>query len=265
MNIKLFALLISLSFSYSVFATDAAKEQRIAEQTIDTLFLGEPVWLKTDETDDSSQFLGLFNNEEQSQFSLLLLHGSGQGPNTTFLIGPLREAFTDKGYTTLSIQLPVISDNADYALYTSEFPLAISRINTAINFLKTRSNKPIVIVGHSMGGNMLMQWFQQANDESTSAIVAVGMSASLNSKNDFVSTKSNRIPVLDIYGQNDSANVLEKAQLRKAEVSASHPQSKQLEVAGADHFFADMESQLATIIEEWVTDILETPNFQTTD
>ena len=60
-----------------------------------------------------------------------------------------------------------------------------------------------------------------------------------------------RVPVLDVYGENDLAPVL-RADWRRRAVIESIPGSKQVRIAGADHHYSGKEAELAAAIRDFV-------------
>ena len=70
---------------------DLAREQRLAEQTVDAILDGEPVYLTTS---DNTRFLAI---EMQADAGLqhgaaIILHGRGMHPDWTQVAAPLRTA-----------------------------------------------------------------------------------------------------------------------------------------------------------------------------
>ena len=96
-----------LGFGLAVSASDVEKEGRWAEEVVDQLFDGEPVWLLT----DSVRFLGLHVVPESGHGGgLLILHGRGVHPDWPQVVNPLRVALAEAGWHTLSLQLPVLAN-----------------------------------------------------------------------------------------------------------------------------------------------------------
>lgn len=63
--------------------------------------------------------------------------------------------------------------------------------------------------------------------------------------------KSNSLPVLDLYGQNDLAPNLSSAWLRRAHLVLL-PQSQQVMIANADHHYAGVEAEASRVIVDFV-------------
>jgi pimeloyl-ACP methyl ester carboxylesterase len=261
-----FTLLMMLLGNIAM-ATDLAKEQRIADQTLEALFDGEPVWLQA-----NNKFLGLVNNEVSTSITpppkgsvVLLIHGSGQGPDTPFVIAPLRQLFAESGYPTLSIQMPVLSNDASYEDYVATFPDSSDRITAAISYLTQQQKNRITIVAHSLGSAMLIDWLAHVDvsaTESVVSIVTLGLGANLSDAEIKEKVQIQQyyrkvfekitMPFLDAYGENDNAPVLASAPFRQTAVNNTHVKSQQMILGGSDHFFTDMEGELVKLIVAWM-------------
>jgi alpha/beta superfamily hydrolase len=243
-----------LCLSLVVKSFDADKESRIATQTLQTLFVGEPIWLTSD-TKDGRPFLGLVTSEGNKSYTILMIHGTGQGPDTPYVIGPLRELLSETGYGTLSIQMPVLSDDVDYSKYTTEFSEAGKRIQAGIKFLrKTVPNARVVILGHSMGSTMLMDWVGKNGTGNISALIPIGLGSTNQKKSisDVFSSSDINIPILDILGEKDYDSVLWSAPMREKTIKATHKSSTQRTLENADHFFNGHEENVALLIDSWL-------------
>ena len=251
--------ILSASLDNFASASDLAKEQRIAEQTIDSLFIGEPLWLSTAEPTSASQteqvasnkFLALLDADPQSATGIILIHGTGQGPDTPFVIGPLRELLSEKGYTTLSLQMPVLNEGTDYQDYRAEFELSRARISAAIDYLQNNSTNKVVLLGHSMGSSMLMDWVATHGSDRLAAIVVLGLGATGLTKKSLLPSTI-KLPVLDIYGEQDYPAVVQNASKRQSTIRNTDKRSIQVTIPAADHFFNGKEADVAQQILSWL-------------
>ena len=100
--------------------SDTAKESRWAEQVIDGLLDGDEVWL----IDDSGhEFLGILTEGDRSSGrAVVLLHGIGVHPNWPDVIYPLRAGLLEQNITTLSLQMPILENEADEREYVAVNP-----------------------------------------------------------------------------------------------------------------------------------------------
>lgn len=221
-------LLSMLIIGNQVFAAaDYAREKRWANEILPTIMVGEPIYLTQH---NRHSFLGLYAAEKNSPTALLIVHGMGLNPNWG-MIGTLRRDLFDAGYTTLSIQMPVLAANAGSSAYPALFPEAVERLQLAVTYLKKQGYRRIVIISHSNGSRM-SRVYMASNPSQVNAWVAL----SLTQGDTFAGIK---VPILDLYGSNDLDHVLRSTEKRKA--SFRNRASRQIMINGADHFFAGRE------------------------
>jgi alpha/beta superfamily hydrolase len=122
--------------------------------------------------------------------------------------------------------------------YPSLFPDAAERLAAAVNFLHGQGHAKIALVAHSMGARMGNHFLTRDAAAGIDAWVAIGIS-----NGDLAEPRKLQLPVLDIYGERDFPPVLAKSAARAA-VLRTLKGSAQVEVAGADHYFAGSEGQL---------------------
>lgn len=79
-------------------------------QIVDSILDGDAVWLAADD----HQFLSIFTpaDNDSSEKALIVMHGTGVHPNWDQVIRPLRVELTTRGWNTLSIQMPVLANDA---------------------------------------------------------------------------------------------------------------------------------------------------------
>lgn len=244
------SMLIFLSlFAIGLHASDVAKEQRWASQIVDFLIDGEAEWLQA----EGHEFLAIYTEaQEESSKGMIVVHGTGIHPNWDQVVRPVRVEMTAHGWNTLSIQMPILPNEATYEEYVPLYPEVPPRLQAAEDFLISQGIKDIVIVAHSQGATM-SAYYLSRHDHQVRGFVAIGMQASqpdpaINAAN---SLKLIRIPVLDLYGSEDLAEVLNTIQLRK-DAAAQNTGYKQKMVKGADHFFVTKNTPLIETIDEWL-------------
>src|SRR6266567_4382973 len=91
--------------------SDYAREKRWAGEVVPSIVVGEAVWLEAPRTE---KFLGIYTEAKNAKGAIVLAHGLGVHPDYG-LIGELRARLADAGYTTLSIQMPVLAADAPVA------------------------------------------------------------------------------------------------------------------------------------------------------
>jgi pimeloyl-ACP methyl ester carboxylesterase len=237
-----FFLLAIFTCLHSIaFASDLAKEQRWREQVVDAILDGEAV----DLNDGKNDFLAIYTEGENGhKIGLIILHGIGVHPDHPMVVNPLRVGLAEKGWSTLSIQLPVLANEATSEDYAPLIPDAAPRIQAAIDYLKAADYKKIIIVAHSLGTLMASDALAK-NKVSVDAFVAIGMG------NGADNLKKINIPMLDIYGSQDLENVVRGAAKRR--VAADHNKHyTQIRARDADHFFNDKEAALIELVDKWL-------------
>ncbi len=234
----LFAFVLLLSLASPSRSQDYEKEKRWADDILPTLLVGDAVWLQQK---NGHRFLGLFiDKKEQAKGAVIVAHGRGWSPDFE-LYGTLRTRLADEGWTTLSIQLPVLPSTAILGLYVPLYPDARERFQLAVDFLKAKGYRNIAIVSHSLGATMANQYLIRTDDTSVRAWVFIGILQGLQEMFRI------KIPTLDVYGGNDWTVTMWGAPERAKQL-AQHPGSGQVMVPGAKHFFEGREDELVKII-----------------
>lgn len=252
-------LIISSALPGKVPASDLAREQRLAEQTVEAILDGEPVMLET----DGHAFLGIYTEAvtEPVQGAAIILHGRGMHPDWAQVAGPLRIGLPEQGWSTLSLQMPVLGKEASYYDYETVFPEAVPRINTGISYLQEQGVHRIVLIAHSCGVHMSMTWLEQQGSHDIAAYIGIGMGATdyrQPMRKPFPFEKM-RVPLLNIYGSEDYPAVLRQADALEAVLADINPASAQIRVAGADHYFDGYDDELLAAITGWLA-TLPTPD-----
>jgi pimeloyl-ACP methyl ester carboxylesterase len=234
-------------------ASDTAKEKRWADQIVDGLFEGEPHYLEA----DGHKFLAIYTPAAQPKGAVVLLHGIGVHPDWPQVINPLRTRLPTRGWTTLSLQMPILPNEAEAKDYVPLLPEVPGRIKAGIDFLEEKGIKPIVIVGHSMGATMAASFLANTGDPRVTAFVGIGMSgarvAAERGLDNSISLAKIKLPVLDIYGSLDLKEVLDSVKSRAdAETKGGNPKSKQVVIDGADHFHGGHEDKLLSTVTGWL-------------
>jgi len=255
---------IFLIFSIVIFgwpapaaASDQAREARWAEQIRETLFTGKPVELEA----GGGKFLALWTEEtaDEPRGGVILVHGMGAHPDWPEVIHPLRTLLPEHGWSTLSIQAPVLANEAAFSDYAPLVAEAGPRIEAALAFLQERKIEPVFLVGHSLGSLMAAAWvasWKEVENPPLAGLVLIGM-PTVETPPELAAADSLRkidIPVLDLYGSQDLDRVRAGAPLRrKVARKAGNEAYRQMEVVGADHFFTGLEDELVRRIHGWLT------------
>jgi len=241
-------LLISGLFS-TVMASDVAKEKRWADQVVDSIMDGEADWLDA----KGHEILSIYTEaEEASSKGMIVVHGTGIHPNWDQVVKPIRIEMTTHGWNTLSIQMPILANEAEYAEYVPLYPEIAPRLKAAEDFLIEKGMKQLVIVAHSQGATM-SSYYLANHKHRIEALVAIGVGATQKEShvNSAGSLKKIRIPVLDLYGTDDLPGVLATSKLRAAS-SKHNPAYKQQIIDGAEHFFDGKNDELIEAVNSWL-------------
>ncbi len=238
-------------------ASDRDKEARWAEQIRETLFTGKPVELEA----DGGKFLALWTEEtaDEPRGGLILVHGMGAHPDWPEVIHPLRTRLPERGWSTLSIQAPVLPNEAGFGAYAPLIAEAGPRIEAALAFFQERDIKPVFLLGHSLGSLMAAAWvasWQETEEPPLAGLVLIGMPTVETPPELAAATylRKIEIPVLDLYGSRDLDRVRAGARLRRATARKSGNEAyRQVEVLGAGHFFTGLEDELVRRIHGWLT------------
>lgn len=245
---------ILLLFSFVSHTTDLAKEQRWAEQIVDTLFDGEPVILN----DNGLEFLAIYtpSSANNTTDAAIIMHGLGVHPDWEQLIQPLRTALPEHGWSTLSLQMPILANGVGDEEYAPLFSEVAGRINAGISYLQQHGVKRIAIIAHSLGAAMATYYLSTHKPGQVAGFVGIGMSSSSTPVMDNVtSLKSVDVPVLDLYGENDLVDVVASAEARKQALESKNATlSKQKMVPGAGHFFDGKEQILIDEVTTWLNE-----------
>lgn len=240
-------------------ASDMDKEQRWAEQISDSLLSGETVELKAGDT----QFLGIYTEAEQGpgEHAVILAHGIGVHPDWPEVIHPLRVGLPEHGWSTLSVQMPILANDAEVKAYLPLFDEAGPRLQAAVDYLHQQGAKTLVIVGHSLGASMAAR-FVADNPKAVDGLVLISMSViDIDPKmNGALALEKINLPVYDLYGSRDLDTVLASVDTRAAaQRKANNGDYRQFEMEGADHFYVGMEDDLVRRVYGWLKTHYEKP------
>lgn len=217
--------------------SDYAREKKWADEIVPGIVVGDPVYLEA----RGHKFLGIYTEAANARAALVIVHGLGVHPDHG-LIGVLRSRLADLGYTTLSIQMPILAVEADARDYPPLFPEAAERIEAAAKYLQDKGNRKIAIVSHSMGSAMTKSYFRNNADSPFAAWVSIGLSSD--------SYDGVKLPVFDLYGGSDLPAVVKGAGGRKK--TLVDPRSAQTMAPGMDHFFTGHEDELVNYVSGYL-------------
>jgi pimeloyl-ACP methyl ester carboxylesterase len=231
-------LLTLLAAIQSVQASDYTREQRWANEILPAILDGDPIQLQQA---DGHQYLGLYTSAAKSRGAVIVVHGMGVHPDWG-VNNALRTRLTEHGYSTLSIQMPVLDASATPGDYVATFPQASARIGQAAAWLESKGYQRIAVVSHSLGGRMARAYFVADKALPVKAWAALSMG--------FDDFEDVTVPVLDIYTEDDHMPVLHLVDARKR--TLVHPASVQRMLPDTGHFYDGKEVEVATLVREWL-------------
>jgi pimeloyl-ACP methyl ester carboxylesterase len=167
---------------------------------------------------------------------VVIAHGRGWSPDYD-LYGDLRTRLAEAGYSTLAIQMPVLPGTAKIGDYLPTFSDADERLGLAVAWLRDKGARRVALVSHSLGATMANHYLINRRDERVRAWVFISI---INGLEDMFRIK---VPVLDVFGSSDWSVTRFGGDERLAQIRKIAG-SKQVVVAGAEHFFEGNRDEL---------------------
>ena len=235
-------------------ASDLAKEKRWADQVVDAIITGDAEWLQAGD----HEFLGIYTEptSDKGIGGAILMHGIGVHPNWTDVILPLRTQLPDYGWHTLSLQMPILANDANVKEYVPLFSEIAPRVDAGIAFLKSKGVTNFVLIGHSMGSTMAAYYMANYDQPEVKALVMIGATGTTfkDPERDVIqSLKKIKTPVMDLSGSEDMPDVLETQALKaEAAKTTGNSQYHEVRVEGANHFLVGKEEELVQAVAEWI-------------
>lgn len=246
-----FVIIAVLSTAFAANASDLAKEKRWADQIVDAILDGDAVWLN----DGSNEFLGIYTEADDDQkHGVIVMHGTGIHPDWQQVVQPLRVGLVEHGWHTLSIQMPILPNEAEYHEYAPLYDEVPPRIDAALAYLREQGIEKIVLIGHSQGATMAA-YYLSTSKQPVDGFVAIGMGALADDpRMDSINALTKiKIAVLDLYGAEDLEGVMNSITARAdAAKQAGNTDFTQIEVPESNHFFDDREDALVETVADWL-------------
>jgi alpha/beta superfamily hydrolase len=214
-------------------APDYARETRWAQEVAPQVVVGDVVWLALP---DRPRVLALYTEPAApAKGAVIVVHGQGVHPDWN-LIGALRTDLAERGYATLSVQMPVLAADAPRDDYGELFGDAGDRLAAALAWLHAKGYARVAVVSHSLGAAMVDAWLARASTPAVQAWAPVGMLVAF--------AKPPRLPVLDVVAARDIPMALANAK-RRAHQLPRDGCSIGVTVDGTDHYFEGATTALA--------------------
>ena len=103
---------------------------------------------------------------------------------------------------------------------------------------------------------MLMSYIKKKNlSENVSSLVLIGSGAVDKGEKLIYEYPYDKIkvPVLDLYGENDFDLVLKKSAERNEKIKKNNTKSQQIKIKSSDHYHADNSNQVITFVKKWLS------------
>lgn len=233
---------------------DQAFEQRWNDQIADGIVVGKLIRLNT----RKREFFAIHSPAETNpqRRAVLMLHGMRGHPNWQSVIGPLRRALPERGWSTLSLQMPVLGIDTGMRDHSMLLNFSPARINAGIAYLQQQGYEHIVIAGWGLGAAMAISYLVENPQAPIEGLVGIAM-YQLNYTDPrmwIVDTLRHlRLPIYDIYGSKDRYGSHRSAKgRRKAGELAANAQYRQMKIDDADHDFNGKESLLIDNVANWL-------------
>jgi hypothetical protein len=260
-------LLLSFFISGQLAAADnqeLSREQQIADKLAQVADIDEIISLKAMggrfiglyKSASSSESFGEISKTRETNGVVILVHGMGAHPDWPDVISPLRTQLTESGWSTFSIQMPILSPEEPVAKYGKTLKIANSRISAAIDYLHAWEMQPIILLGYSFGAAQAANYLASDKSKNVAAFVSVSMLSQKFIKpglDVFKFISRINIPILDIYAEDDLDAVRRGIDDRRLAASKnSHVLFQQIEVQQAGHYYIGIEKALAEQIHMWL-------------
>ena len=259
--IHIIIFLLSFRFTCQVSAQDIQaqnREQQIAEKLALIAGADEIVSLKA----PGGRFIGIYQRAKtgESHGVVILAHGMGAHPDWQDVISPLRTQLPEFGWSTFSIQMPILSPEEPVAEYGKTLKVAKSRLNAAIDYLHTWEIEQIILLGYSFGAVQVASYLASGKNENVRAFVSVSMLSQKFIKpglDVFKLIGGIDLPMLDIYGDEDLPDVRRGSDDRRLAASKNGNRDfKQIELKHAGHHYQGVEEALVEQIQIWLKNII---------
>ncbi|NOG61532.1 MAG: DUF3530 family protein [Proteobacteria bacterium] len=242
------------AISVSADVLDREREKLVSEKLAEEVEQGEVLWLEA----NGEKFLALLIKQTnvKANGAVIILHGMGAHADWPQTISPLRTALPEHGWTSLSIQLPVLAPENQIENYGKTLEQAAARIEAGIQLLHENKFRNIVAIGHSFGAVTALSYLQKEKEQKIVSLAAINFRDYA-----FVKPQINllgliektRLPVLDIYGSRDYKEAEDQAADRRlAAKKGGNSKYTQMKIEGAGHFFTKLEDVLIKRVRGWM-------------
>lgn len=261
MRSRLLLLILLISSNSVVYPADSPDYEAVLTESLTGIYPDtEAVWLSADD----QLFLGLYREPVNlpSNRAVVILHSMGAHADWPEVITPLRTRLPAMGWSTLSIQLPVLAPQASLSDYGASISQTTLRIRAAIKYLQYHGSVDIVLLGYSFGASLAVNYLRAEPDD-IRAFAGISMQEFpfLSPPFKLVDNLDRvKVPVLDIYAGLDFSDVLRSVDDRRLAASKGGNSAYQQQVIeGSDHYYTGRQDELVETIMAWLETIVPGP------
>ena len=181
----------------------------------------------------------------------ILLPDAGFRADSDVLAG-LRQLLPAHGWSTLSLQLPVLEPEAELDEYYPLIPDASQRIKEAVTRMKARGIENIALIGHGFGAVVALNYGGLYPDGSVRALVLMSPWWPQDRKGEMTGWLfKSKVPVLDITAEHDSSRIRATTDDRYQSLKGLKG-FRQWKISGAGHEYQGYGEALAKRIYGWL-------------
>jgi pimeloyl-ACP methyl ester carboxylesterase len=235
-----------------VQAADEKRERAYSEWVLQTLRMGEPIWLQA----SGQKFLSIYTQTEQQKSlgTAILLHDQGGFADQKPVIHMLRTQLPQHQWSTLSLQLPVLEEGAPDADYFTVEDLALARIQAAVTFLKKSNINNIVLLGYGLGASFALSHVaSKPGPVKALVLISLKLPAEKIQQQAWIKKLTAiKLPVLDVYAEQDITQTRLTARKRRL-AARDNPAYQQLRLTDTRHRYEGNEALLIKRVYSWMT------------
>ena len=258
---KLLIIFCLLLLINPLSAANQAREKLLANELIERIGENDVVWLK----EDDRPFLALLSDHSSAKRrgGVILLHDLDAHPDWPEVISPLRLGLPDKGWPTLSLQLPLLSDDIELNGKNQQRIIDESntRIAAAVEHFTNMGIYNIVMLGHGLGATAMSHFLSGNLKQNHAIYIKAFIAIRFRTHQDLPAEYSpdsllklkTDFPILDLLGTNESPLNQQKSSQRKVSaVQSQNPNYRQERVLSANNNFRGAEDFLLSRISGWL-------------
>ncbi len=254
-------LLVFLLATSAAGAENLAREQVIASELIERIGEQEVVWLRSNGTNFLA--LSVKTSAAEEQGGIILLHDIDAHPDWPEIISPLRNGLPEKGWSTLSIQLPLRSRDVEPNARNQQkiIDLAQARIAAAVDYFTHAGIYNIAFIGHGLGASAISRFLSHGLPQHHAVYIKAFIAIRFRAHEQLLTAylpqallKSKvPLPIFELLGTRESPTVQQQAEQREiAATQARHPHYRQTMLNSANNNFWRADALLLSRISGWL-------------